>query len=322
MVVKLLLICVAFSLVKSDFIIHDSAITDIVSGPGNTVLVAAGPKLVRLSQNLELMESVTFSNCETTTVASKWDEVMTEVVVHLSNQSYLVYSTEQSLAMLFTNISSHVMLDTQPINKPVLFLDGHSFYTGNFIDMSTEYFTKELIFIGQFGYNYSDPIRTGMYTKSVSSVQFNRTFKGSFKLGSHVYFVVEDLVNGVPSFRILRVCTCDQSCHEEFFNALYEMELTGIPIYSTSRIVAVQHIDSDVGLSNEDVVMISISSDQNAAVYAYRVSEVNQIMKQNYDMCKMHKHVINIPWLEIKEKCKDFNVVSIDCNLYTYNKEN
>ena len=302
----------------SDFTTNQE-ILSIVAGPNRTLLVTAGSSLLRLSGSLEEIEVKSFGN-EVAAVGIKWNKdnpnsnVIT--VVCLSNQTYFVFNSTQESSLLSNLVKASVLPDPAS-NAIALHLDEDSFYAGKF--GNNELYLENVAYLGQFQYDSSssDPLRAGNY---FAVNNFNRLYKSSFSFGGFVYFVTENRQNEMPYFTITRLCEQHSNPSEECFQALYEAQLSEIPTNETSHLVNVQLID---GFESIDVpmVIVSISSNQNSGVYAFKLTDIDKKMKDSYNKCTMQHHetdTIDIPWMQLEQNCKHFGIVSECTKIASY----
>ena len=308
LVYQLLLLLLASALATSVFT-TSGKITSFVAGPNHTFLVAAGADVWRLSSGLQPVEHVQYSS-NATAVSVRWtdeENSSTITVVSLSNQTNLVFTSAQASPTLLTNLTNHISINNPVSSNPVtLCLDVDSFYVGLFGSHSL--LQSKVIFLGRFGYDSSAELMCSKTYLTASS--FGRVFGSSFESGGYVYFVVEDRISDMPAFRIMRLCDKMSSGHQ-CFRALYEAQFTGIPVNETSHLVSVQFVKS-LGIEsflNVATVIVSVSTNQNGGVYAFKLADLNKKMMESFSECKMHKHVINIPWKTEKDYCKKFGVV-------------
>ena len=229
-------------------------------------------------------------------------------MVCLTNQSYFVYNSTQESSLLSNLVKTNVLPGPSSPNAIALHLNGDSFYTGKF--GYVQLYQKNISYLGQFQYSSSssNTLRAGNY---LTVNDFDRLYKSSFSFGGFIYFVAEDYQNGMPYFTITRLCE-QSNANEECFQALYEAQLSGIPTNKTSHLVNVQFTD---GFESIDVpmVIVSISSNQNSGLYAFKLTDIDKKMKDRYNKCKMQHHytdTIGVPWMEMQQNCMDFGVVS------------
>ena len=276
-----------------------------VNSLNGEVFVAMGTQLVRLSRDLELLETVVVEG-ELVRIALSPDGERLVGCLGGDTRTCLVYDTSN-----LTSGPSATVEDAHynPENGLAIVTAADSFYLGSEGGLGL---ANDLMFLAQYNYT-SDVVRaTGTVRYRVQNSNFIRQFYGGVSWNNYTYYFVADR-GSADGIRVLRVCDCTrQPCTSEF-QALYELTLEcRSSATDNSRVCGVDLVENFAGQTGPLVVVTRCeeggAQPRNRAC-AFRLADIDGDMDAYLAGCMtsgVHSES-DLPW-DVQRSCSQFTV--------------
>ena len=274
-----------------------------VSSDSGEVFVAAGAQLLRLDDQLRLLENVTVSG-ELLRIALSPGGGRLLGCLGGSSRTCLVFNSSSLASGAITTVSGAQYLTEN--GMAVIAVD-HSFYLGSEGEVGAG---NNRIQLSQYQYTAGD-IRTREYNVDVGG-GFDRLFYGGFARNGYVYYFVADQAQSGNGIRVLRVCDCESgSCSSSSFEALYELTLRcSGGSSSTTEVCGVTLLETFADRDQPVVVVTQceVVGTRNR-VCGYNLTEIDSNMDTVYEQCRDNAvTVIELPWESVTRQCIQFSV--------------
>ena len=257
-----------------------------VNSDNGEVFIAGGSQLLRLSRNLELLETATVSG-DLVRIALSPDGSKLVGCLGGDSRTCFVYNTSDlSSGPSATVENAHYNL----VNGLAIVTTDYSFYLGSEgpVDLG-----NDNIFLAQYNYTSEVVRTTGTVRFRVENDEFIRQFYGGVSRNGYIYYFVAD--RG-PSdvVRVLRVCDCgiEEACTStsDEFEALYELPVEcSSSATGSTRMCGVDLVESFADQTGPLVVLTrceDVPNDGRNRVCGLRLSDIDNDMDTLFDECK------------------------------------
>ena len=272
------------------------------------VFIAGGSQLLRLSRNLELLETATVSG-DLVQIALSPDGSKLVGCLGGDSRTCFVYNTSDlSSGPSATVENAHYNL----VNGLAIVTTDYSFYLGSEgpVDLGSDN-----IFLAQYNYT-SEVVRTTETLRyRVDVTRFVRQFYGGISRNGYIYYFVADRGQS-NAVRVLRVCDCaiEEACTStsDEFEALYELPVEcSSSATENTRMCGVNLVESFADQTGPLVVLTrceDVANDGRNRVCGLRLSDIDNDMDTFFDECKAGTiSESELPW-EISRPCTLFSV--------------
>ena len=275
-----------------------------VNSLNGEVFVAAGTELVRLSRDLELLETVVVEG-ELVRIALSPDGGRLVGCLGGDTRTCLVYDTSN-----LTSGPSATVEDAHynPENGLAIVATTNSFYLGSEGEFG---FGNDNMFLAQYNYTSEVVRTTGTLRYRVQNSNFIRQFYGGVSCNNYVYYFVAD--RGSDDYiRVLRVCDCARHPCTSEFEALYELTLEcRSSATDNTRVCGVDLVESFAGLTGPLVVVTRCEEDgtqpRNRAC-AFGLADIDGDMDAYLTGCRTGVYSeSDLPW-DVQRACSQFTV--------------
>ena len=275
-----------------------------VNSLNGEVFVAMGTQLVRLSRNLELLETVVVEG-ELVRIALSPDGGRLVGCLGGDTRTCLVYDTSN-----LTSGPSATVEDAHynPENGLAIVTAADSFYLGSEGEFGL---ANDLMFLAQYNYTSEVVRTTGTERYRVQNSNFVRQFYGGVSWNDYVYYFVADRGDD-DDIRVLRVCDCARQPCTSDFEALYELTLEcRSSATDDTRVCGVDLVESFAGQTGPLVVVTRCEQEgtqpRNRAC-AFRLADIDGDMDGYLTGCRTGVHSeSDLPW-EVSTPCSQFMV--------------
>ena len=283
-----------------------------VNSLNGEVFVAAGTQLVRLSRDLELLETVVVEG-ELVRIALSPDGGRLVGCLGGDTRTCLVYDTSN-----LTSGPSATVEDAHynPENGLAIVATTDAFYLGSEGDSGLG---NDNMFLAQYNY-ISEVIRTtGTARYRVQDSNFIRQFYGGVSWNNYVYYFVADRGSDYDDIRVLRVCDCARHPCTSEFEALYELSVEcRSSATDNTRVCGVDLVESFAGQTGPLVVVTRCEEDTRNRVCAFRLADIDGDMDAYLTGCRSGMHSeSDLPW-DVQRSCSQFTVSNISLELTFY----
>ena len=277
-----------------------------VNSDNGEVFIARGSQLLRLSRNLELLETATVSG-DLVQIALSPNGSKLVGCLGGTSRTCLVYDTSDlSSGPSATVENAHYNL----VNGLAIVTTDYSFYLGSEgpVDLGIDN-----IFLAQYNYTSEVVRTTGTSRYRVEDHEFIRQFYGGVSRNGYIYYFVAD--RG-PSdvVRVLRVCDCgvEAACASDEFEALYELQVEcSSSATENTRICRVDLVESFADQTGPLVVLTrceDVANDGRNRVCGLRLDDIDSHVDTLFDKCKAGTiSESELPW-DTSRSCTLFSV--------------
>ena len=271
-----------------------------VNSLNGEVFVAAGTELVRLSQDLELLETAVVEG-ELVRIALSPDGGRLVGCLGGDTRTCFVYDTSN----LTTGPSATVEdAHYNPENGLAIIATTDTFYLGS---EGSSGLGNDNMFLAQYNYT-SEVVRTTGAARF--RIENSRQFYGGVSWNNYVYYFVADRGSD-DDIRVLRVCDCARHPCTSEFEALYELTLEcRSSATDSTRVCGVDLVESFAGLTGPLVVVTRCEEDREQPrnrACAFRLADIDGDMDAYLTGCRSGMHSeSDLPWH-----------VSFPCSLFT-----
>ena len=313
-VVSVLLLCLFWSLQLStsqqqltSFSLSEAPSSVAVSSENGEVFIAAGTRLLRLSRDLDLLETAEVGG-ELARIALSPDGGRLVGCLAGDTRTCFVYDTSSlSGGATATAENAHY----NPENDLAIVTTTDSFYLGS---EGTFGLGNDNIFLAQYNYTSETVRTTGSVRYQVQVGNFIREFYGGVSWNGYIYYFVADRGSG-NGIRVLRVCDCarEGACTTDEFRALYELTLEcRSSTTDNTRVCGVDLVESFAGQAGPLVVVSRCEDggDQSRnRVCAFRLADIDSDMDAYLTGCRSggEHSESDLVW-ETSRPCSQFNV--------------
>ena len=269
-----------------------------VNSLNGEVFVAAGTQLVRLSQDLELLETAVVEG-QLVRIALSPDGGRLVGCLGGDTRTCLVYDTSN-----LTSGPSATVEDAHynPENGLAIIAATDTFYLGSEGEFGL---ANDNMFLAQYNYT-SEVIRTtGTVRYRVQDSNFIRQFYGGVSWNNYVYYFVADR-GTEDAIRVVRMCR--HPCTSEF-EALYELTLEcRSSATDNTRVCGVDLVESFAGQTGPLVVVTSCEEDGRNRACAFKLADIDGDMDAYLTGCRTGVHSeSDLPW-DVARSCSQFTV--------------
>ena len=278
-----------------------------VNSLNGEVFVAAGTQLVRLSRDLELLETAVVEG-QLVRIALSPDGGRLVGCLGGDTRTCLVYDTSN-----LTSGPSATVEDAHynPENGLAIVATTDTFYLGS---EGSSGLGNDNMFLAQYNY-ISEVVRTtGTLRYRVQNSNFMRQFYGGVSWNNYVYYFVADRGSD-DGIRVLRVCDCARHPCTSEFEALYELTLEcRSSATDSTRVCGVDLVESFAGQTGPLVVVTRCEEDGNRnRVCSFRLADIDGDMDAYFTGCVTGVHSESeLPW-DVARPCSQFMV---SCLIY------
>ena len=283
----------------------NSASSVAVNSENGEVFIAAGSQqLLRLSRNLDLMETATDSG-DLVRIALSPDGSKLVGCLGGDSRTCFVYDTSDlSGGPSATVENAHYNL----VNGLAIVTTDYSFYLGSEGPVELG---NDNIFLAQYNYT-SEVVRTTGTTRfRVEAEGFIRQFYGGVSRNGYIYYFVAD--RDPTNVRVLRVCDCAKAaCASDEFEALYELQVEcSSSATKNTRMCGVDLVESFADQTGPLVVLTrceDVANDGRNRVCGLRLDDIDNKMDTLFDECKAGTiSESELPW-DVSRSCTLFSV--------------
>ena len=285
----------------------NSASSVAVNSENGEVFIAAGSQLLRLSRNLDLMETATV-NGDLVRIALSPDGSKLVGCLGGDSRTCFVYDTSDlSSGPSATVESAHY----NPDNGLAIVTTDYSFYLGSEGPVDQQG-GNDNIFLAQYNYTSEVVRTTGTGRFRVEDKGFIRQFYGGVSRNGYIYYFVAD--RDPTNVRVLRVCDCamEAACASTDFEALYELQVEcSSSATENTRICGVDLVESFADHTGPLVVLTrceDVANDGRNRVCGLRLDDIDSAMDTLFDECKAGTiSESELPW-DTSRSCTLFSV--------------
>ena len=291
----------------TSFSLSEAPSSVAVSSENGEVFIAAGTQLLRLSRDLDLLETAEVGG-ELARIGLSPDGGRLVGCLAGDTRTCFVYDTSSlSGGATATVENAHY----NPENGLAIVTTTDSFYLGS---EGAFGLGNDNIFLAQYSYTSETVRTTGSNIYRVVNSNVVRQFYGGVSRNGHIYYFVADRGSG-NAIRVLRVCDCDRegACTTDEFEALYELILEcRSSATENTRVCGVDLVESFAGQAGPLVVVTrcedAVSGGRNRAC-AFRLADINSDMDAYLTGCRSggehsESHLV---W-ETSRPCAQFTV--------------
>ena len=293
----------------TSFSLSEAPSSVAVSSENGEVFIAAGTQLLRLSRDLDLLETAEVGG-ELARIALSPDGERLMGCLAGDTRTCFVYDTSSlSGGAAGTIENAHYT----PENGLAIVTTTDSFYLGSEgrIGMTGD---NDNIFLAQYNYTSETVRTTGSVRYRVQIRNLVRQFYGGVSWNGHIYYFVADRGSG-SDIRVLRVCDCvrEGACENNELKALYELTLEcRSSATDNTRVCGVDLVESFAGQAGPLVVVTrcedAVSGGRNRAC-AFRLADIDSDMDAYLTGCRSggehsESHLV---W-EPSRSCSQFTV--------------
>ena len=272
-----------------------------VNSLNGEVFVAAGTQLVRLSQDLELLETAVVEG-QLVRIALSPDGGRLVGCLGGDMRTCLVYDTSN-----LTSGPSAAVEDAHynPENGLAIVATTNTFYLGS---EGSSGLGNDNMFLARYNY-ISEVVRTtGTLRYRVKNSNFMRQFYGGVSWNNYVYYFVADRGSD-EAIRVLRVCDCARHPCTSEFEALYELTLEcRSSATDNTSVCGVDLVESFAGQTGPLVVVTRCEEDTRNRVCAFRLADIDGDMDAYLTGCRTGVYSeSDLPW-DVQRPCLQFTV--------------
>ena len=272
----------------TSFSLSEAPSSVAVSSENGEVFIAAGTRLLRLSRDLDLLETAEVGG-ELARIALSPDGGRLVGCFAGDTRTCFVYDTSSlSGGATATVENAHY----NPENGLAIVTTTDSFYLGSEgrIGMMG---ANDNIFLTQYNYTLQTVRTTGSVRYRVLISNFVRQFYGGVSRNGYIYYLVADRGSD-NDLRVLRVCNCarEGACTTDEFRALYELALEcRASATDNTRVCGVDLVESFAGQVGPLVVVTSCEDggSRNRAC-AFRLADIDNDIDAYLTGCKNGEH--------------------------------
>ena len=291
----------------TSFSLSEAPSSVAVSSENGEVFIAAGTQLLRLSRDLDLLETAEVGG-ELARIALSPDGGRLVGCLAGDTRTCFVYDTSTlSGGATGTVENAHY----NPENGLAIVTTTDSFYLGSEGAVDT-LGSSDNIFLAQYNYSSETVRTTGSERYRVGISSFMRQFYGGVSRNGYIYYFVADRGSG-SALRVLRVCDCTRvgACTTDEFRALYELIIEcRSSATDNTRVCGVDLVESFAGQAGPLVVVTRCEDggDRNRAC-AFRLADIDSDMDAYIAECRSggehsESHLV---W-ETSRSCAQFTV--------------
>ena len=275
-----------------------------VNSLNGEVFVAAGTQLVRLSRDLELLETVVVEG-ELVRIALSLDGGRLVGCLGGDTRTCLVYDTSNLTSGPSATVEN---AHYNPENGLAIVATTDAFYLGSEGGLGLG---NDNMFLAQYNYTSEVVRTTGTVRYRVQNTNFIRQFYGGVSCNNYVYYFVADRGSD-DSIRVLRVCDCARHPCTSEFEALYELTLEcRASATDNTRVCGVDLVESFAGQTGPLVVVTRCEEDgsqpRNRAC-AFKLSDIDGDMDTYFTGCRTGvRSESYLPW-DVARSCSQFTV--------------
>ena len=289
----------------TSFSLSEAPSSVAVSSENGDVFIAAGTRLLRLSRDLDLLETAEVGG-ELARIGLSPDGERLVGCLAGDTRTCFVYDTSSLSGGATATVEN---ADYNPENDLAIATTTDSFYLGS---EGAFGFSNDNIFLAQYNYT-SETVRTTTSSERfrVQNNMFIRQFYGGVSWNGYIYYFVADRGSG-NGIRVLRVCDCarEAACTTDEFRALYELTLECRSSATfISRVCGVDLVESFAGQAGPLVVVTRCEDggDRNRAC-AFRLADIDSDIDAYLTGCRSGEHSeSDLPW-ETSRPCSQFTV--------------
>ena len=293
----------------TSFSLSEAPSSVAVSSENGEVFIAAGTQLLRLSRDLDLLETAEVGG-ELARIALSPDGGRLVGCLAGDTRTCFVYETSSlSGGATATIENAHY----NPENGLAIITTTDSFYLGSegAVDAMGG---NDNIFLAQYNYTSETVRTTGNERYRVEISNFMRQFYGGVSRNGYIYYYVADRGSDSGNIRVLRVCDCARggTCTTDEFRAIYELILEcRSSANENTRVCGVDLVESFAGQAGPLVVVTrcedAVSGGRNR-VCAFRLADIDSDMDAYLAGCRSGEHSeSDLPW-ETSRPCSLFTV--------------
>ena len=277
-----------------------------VSSENGEVFIAAGTRLLKLSRDLDLLETAEVGG-ELARIALSPDGGRLVGCLAGDTRTCFVYDTSNMGGGATATVEN---AHYNPENGLAIVTATDSFYLGSegTFGMTGD---NDNIFLAQYNYTSEAVRTTGTVRYRVQKNMFMRQFYGGVSRNGYIYYFVADQGSG-SAVRVLRVCDCSRegACTTDEFRALYELKIEcRSSANQNTRVCGVDLVESFAGQAGPLVVVTRCEDggDRNRAC-AFRLADIDDDMDTYLTECKNGEHTdFDLVW-ETSRSCTLFAV--------------
>ena len=280
-----------------------------VSSENGEVFIAAGTRLLRLSRDLDLLETAEVGG-ELARISLSPDGGRLVGCLAGDTRTCLVYDTS-SLSGGATATVENAHYNQE--NGLAIVTTTDSFYLGS--EGGTGLIqANDNIFLAQYNYTSETVRTTGSARYRVQFNNFVRQFHGGVSWNGYIYYFVADRGSD-NALRVLRVCDCarEGACTTDEFRALYEMIIEcRSSATDNTRVCGVDLVESFAGQAGPLVVVTRCENggiqNRNRAC-AFRLADIDSDMNAYLTGCRSggEHSESDLVW-ETSRSCSQFTV--------------
>ena len=268
----------------TSFSLSEAPSSVAMSSENGEVFIAAGTRLLRLSRDLDLLETAEVGG-ELAKIALSPDGGNLVGCLAGDTRTCFVYDTSSlSGGATATVENAHY----NPENGLAIVTTTDSFYLGS---EGAFGLGNDNIFLAQYSYSSETVRTTGSTRYRVVNSNFVRQFYGGISRNGYIYYFVADQGSD-NHIRVLRVCDCARvgACTTDEFRALYELLiLCRSSAIDNTRVCGVDLVESFAGQSGPLVVVTrcedAVSGGSNR-VCAFRLADIDGDMDAYLAGCR------------------------------------
>ena len=290
----------------TSFSLSEAPSSVAVSSENGEVFIAAGTQLLRLSRDLNLLETAEVGGELARIALSPDGERLVGCLAGDTRTCFLYDTSSLSGGATATVENAHY----NPENGLTIVTTTDSFYLGSegAVDMVGN---NDNIFLAQYNY-ISEAVRTtGSVRYRVLNSNFVRQFHGGVSWNGYIYYFVADRGSG-NSIRVLRVCDCarEAACANDEFRALYEMIIEcRSSANQNTRVCGVDLVESFAGRAGPLVVVTRCEEGGNRnRACAFRLADIDSDMDAYLNECRNGEHSESDLVWEASRPCSQFTV--------------
>ena len=293
----------------TSFSLSEAPSSVAVSSENGEVFIAAGTQLLRLSRDLDLLETAEVGGKLARIALSPDGGRLVGCLAGDKRTCFLYDTSSLSGGATATVENAHY----NPENGLAIVTTTDSFYLGSEGRIGLTG-SNDNIFLAQYNYTSETLRTTGNARYRVQISILVREFYGGVSRNGHIYYFVADRGSG-SVIRVLRVCDCARqgACENYEFRAIYELILEcRSSATDNTRVCGVDLVESFAGQAGPLVVVTRcedvVSGGRNRAC-AFRLADIDSDMDAYLAGCRIggEHSESDLVW-ETSRPCSQFTV--------------